>query len=89
MEKYGKVKLLAKAFAIEILNALNEKPLRFADLKDYCPNDRTRAIRLKELRKLGFVVTVIKEIENHSFICYQITNKGRKALQLIEQIEKL
>ena len=89
MKKYGRVKLLARAFAIEILNALNEKPLRFVDLKDYCPNDRTRAIRLKELKKLGFIVTVIEEIENHSFICYQITDKGRKALQLIEQIEKL
>ena len=89
MEKYKIVKLLARAFAIEILQALNEVPLRFVDLKDYCPNDRTRALRLKELRKIGFIITTVKEIENHSYIHYQITEKGRKALQLLNELEKL
>jgi len=37
LERYKVVKLLAKAFAIEILQALNEAPLRFVDLKDHCP----------------------------------------------------
>jgi len=76
--RYKVVKLLARAFAIEILNALNETPLRFVDLKDYCPNDRTRALRLKELRKIGFITATIKEIENHSYVHYQITEKRRK-----------
>ena len=89
MGKYKVVKLLARAFAIEILNALNETPLRFVDLKDYCPNDRTRALRLKELRKIGFVIATIKEIENHSYVHYQITEKGRKALQLLNELESL
>jgi len=87
--KYKIVKLLARAFAIEILNALNETPLRFVDLKDYCPNDRTRALRLKELRKIGFIIATIKEIENHSYVHYQITEKGRKALQLLNELESL
>jgi len=51
MEKYKALKLLAKAFTAEILQALNENSLRFVDLKEHCPNDRTRALRLKELRK--------------------------------------
>jgi len=89
LEKYKQIKLLAKAFAIEILTALNKQPLRFVDLKEHCPNDRTRALRLKELRKTGFIIMTVKEIKNHSFIHYQITDKGRKALKLIEQIEKL
>ena len=89
MEKYKIVKLLARAFAIEILQALNKVPLRFVDLKDYCPNDRTRALRLKELRKIGFIITTVKEIENHSYIHYQITEKGRKALQLLNELERL
>ena len=89
MGKYKVVKLLARAFAIEILNALNETSLRFVDLKDYCPNDRTRALRLKELRKIGFIIATIKEIENHSYVHYQITEKGRKALQLLNELEGL
>jgi len=78
LERYKVVKLLAKAFAIEMLQALNEVPLRFVDLKDYCPNDRTRALRLKELRKIGFVTATIKEIENHSYVHYQITEREEK-----------
>ena len=89
MGRYKVVELLARAFAIEILNALNEEPLRFVDLKDYCPNERTRALRLKELKKIGFIMATAMEIENHSYIHYQITEKGRKALQLLNELEKL
>ena len=89
MEKYRIVKLLSKSFAVEILQALGSEPLRFVDLKKYCPNDRTRSLRLKELKKHGFIIIIVKEIENHGFIHYEITNKGRKALVLIKQLEKL
>jgi len=89
LEKYRNIKLLAKAFAIDILDALNEEPLRFVDLRQHCPNERTRTLRLKELRKMGLIIVTVKEIENHSFIHYQITEKGRKALGLIKQLEEL
>ena len=89
MEKYKALKLLAKAFTAEILQALNENSLRFVDLKEYCPNDRTRALRLKELRKTDFIGVMVKEVDDHSYVHYQITDKGRKALELIEQLEKL
>lgn len=89
MEKYKALKLLAKAFTAEILQALNEDSLRFVDLKEYCPNDRTRTLRLKELRKTDFIAVIVKEVDDHSYVHYQITDKGRKALELIEQLEKL
>ena len=89
LEKYRIVKLLSKSFAVEILQALDSEPLRFVDLKEFCPNDRTRSSRLKELKKHGFIIIIVKEIENHGFIHYEITNKGRKALELIEQLERL
>ncbi len=81
--------LLAKTSTIEILSALNEAPLRFVDLEKYCPNESTRSTRLKELRKRGFITVIIKEIGSQSFIHYQITEKGKKALELVEQLEKL
>ena len=89
MEKTRVIKLLAKAYAIEILKALNGGTLRFIDLKGYCPNDRTRAMRLKELKRMGFIITIIKEVKEHNYIHYQITEKGRKAFELVNELENL
>ena len=81
--------VLGKAFVIEILEALREKPRRFVDLKAHCPNDRTRANRLKALKKNGFIKTVIIEIKEQSFIHYDITEKGEKAFKLLQQLETI
>ena len=89
LNKYKIVKLLAKNYTIEILSALSEKPLRYAELKKHCPNDRTRTIRLKELKKVELISVIVKEVENHDFLHYQITEKGRKTLQLINQLTEI
>ena len=81
--------VLGKAFVIEILEALREKPRRFVDLKAHCPNDRTRENRLKALKKNGFIKTVIIEIKEQSFIHYDITEKGEKAFKLLQQLETI
>jgi len=81
--------VLGKAFAIEILEAIHEKPRRFSDLKQQCPNDKTRANRLKGLKKTSFIKTVIIEIKEQSFVHYCITDKGEKALKLLQQLEAM
>jgi len=84
------MRLLAKAFAVEILYALNDgEGRRFADLKDVCPNEKTRATRLRELKKHGLIDTAIKEVGNRSFIIYMTTEKGKEALRIIKQLESL
>ena len=84
------MRLLAKAFAIEILCALSDgEGRRFADLKDVCPNEKTRATRLRELKKHGLIDTAIKEVGNRSFIIYTTTEKGKEALRIIKQLESL
>jgi DNA-binding HxlR family transcriptional regulator len=80
--------VLGKPFSIEILEALNEKPMRFSDLKTQCPNDRTRTRRLKNLRENGFIKTIIIQIESRNFIHYTLTEKGEKALALLKQLEQ-
>jgi DNA-binding HxlR family transcriptional regulator len=87
-EKTRTLGVLGKSFSIAILEALYEKPMRFSDLKAYCPNDRTRTIRLRNLRDDGYVKTVIIEIEGREFIHYTLTEKGKKALELLKQLEK-
>ena len=89
LNKYKIAKLLTKNYTIEILLALNEKPLRYAELKKHCPNDRTRTMRLKELKKVELISVIVKEVGNHDFLHYQITEKGRKALQLINQLSEI
>jgi DNA-binding HxlR family transcriptional regulator len=81
--------VLGKAFVIEILEAIREKPKRFVDLKQQCPNDRTRANRLKGLKRNNFIKTVIVEINEQSFIHYHITEKGEKAFKLLQQLEAI
>jgi len=85
-KKAKTIGVLGKPFSIEILQALSEKPLRFSDLKKQCPNDRTRTSRLKKLREGGFIKTVIIQIEERSFIHYDLTEKGKKVLELLEQL---
>jgi len=89
LNKYKIIKLLAKNYTIEILLALSEKPLRYADLKRHCPNDRTRTMRLKELKKVGLISVTVTEVENRDFLHYQITEKGKKTLQLINQLAEV
>ena len=87
--KQRTIGVLGKAFIIEILEAIYEKPRRFVDLKQQCPNDKTRAKRLKELKGNSFIKTVIIEIKGQSFIHFGITEKGEKALKLLQQLEAL
>lgn len=87
--KLRTIGVLGKLCSIEILEALNENPLRFSDLKEQCPNDRTRVLRLKELRRNGFIKTMVIEIKEQNFIHYAITEKGKKALDLLQQLEAM
>jgi len=81
--------ILGKSFVIEILEAVREKPKRFVDLRGHCANEKTRTHRLKTLRRNGFIKTIILEIKGQSFIHYTLTNKGEKALQLLQQLETM
>jgi DNA-binding HxlR family transcriptional regulator len=87
-EKSRTIGVLGKQFSIEILEALNGKPHRFSDLKAQCPNDRTRTRRLRELRENGLIKTIIIQVEDRNFIHYILTEKGKRALELVKQLEQ-
>jgi DNA-binding HxlR family transcriptional regulator len=86
-EKTRTIGVLGKQFSVEILEALSGKPCRFSDLKAQCPNDRTRTRRLRELREKGLIRTIIISIEDRNFIHYILTEKGKRALELVKQLE--
>ncbi|MHC1627835.1 MAG: winged helix-turn-helix transcriptional regulator [Candidatus Nezhaarchaeales archaeon] len=83
------LRILGRAFAIEIMEELSKRALRFVDLKNCCPNDRTRSLRLKELKKLGLIDVVVKDVGGRYSIHYQLTEKGRRALKLINELREL
>jgi len=87
--KSRSIGVLGKTYVIELLETLLEKPRRFVDLSKCCPNDRTKSVRLKELKKAGLIKTIILEVREQSFIHYSITKKGEEALRLLQQLERL
>lgn len=83
------LQILGQSHALDILRALNEKPLRFIDLKDFCESNRTRSARLKELEDKGLIRTVPKMIRRRAYTFYEITSLGKEALNLCEKLLKL
>ncbi|MGC8998697.1 MAG: winged helix-turn-helix transcriptional regulator [Candidatus Bathyarchaeia archaeon] len=81
--------ILGKSFVIEILEALNEGPKRFTDLKEHCPNDKTRANRIRCLKKEHLIEAVLADIGGQNVIHYVITERGREALTLLQRLEML
>lgn len=89
MSEKNILKILSRSHAIEILKSLNERPMRFVDLKEACKSNRTRSARLKELEDKGLIKTVPKLIKGRAYTFYEITPLGKEALILCQKILKL
>ncbi|WP_158385500.1 winged helix-turn-helix transcriptional regulator [Candidatus Nitrososphaera evergladensis] len=87
--RWSLIRTLAQTYALDILEALSKKPSRFSDLSLVSPNERTRAQRLKELESIGFISTVSLKVEKRYFVHYKLTDKGKEALQKMQEIDKL
>lgn len=89
MKEKNILEILSQSHAMEILRSLNEKPMRFLDLKDVCRSNRTRSVRLKELENKGLVKAVPEMIGRRAYTFYEITPIGKKALNLGEKLIQL
>jgi DNA-binding HxlR family transcriptional regulator len=74
---------------LDILDALNRKPLRYTDLKPYGRNERTRTRALRQLEERGLVQTSTIKIGKRSFVHYVITDKGKTVLVKARELEGL
>lgn len=88
-DKWALIRTLAQTYGLEILEALEEKPLRYTDLANYSPNERTRSQRLKELEALELISTAILKVNKRNFVHYELTDKGRQVRQRIKDIVEL
>jgi DNA-binding HxlR family transcriptional regulator len=87
--KWSAIHLLAQSYALDMLEALYKKPLRFSDLKSSSPNETTRSQRLKELEGMGLITTISLKMGKRYFVHYSLTNKGRMALQKARELSDL
>jgi len=77
--------------ALKMLQALKENKLSFTKLNELTPLSTPNFNkRLTELIKLGLITEVLVELENgRKKKVYSLTNKGRKILELLEEIERI
>ena len=87
--KWHLIVILGHSYALSILDALNERPLRFTDLARYVPNERTRSQRLRQLEEKDLIHTISIKIDKRYFIHYSLTEKGKLALQKAKEIIEL
>ena len=87
--KWHLIIILGRSYALNILDALSEKPLRFTDLASHVPNERTRSQRLRELEGKDLIQTISIKIDKRYFIHYSLTEKGKLALQKAKEIIEL
>jgi DNA-binding HxlR family transcriptional regulator len=88
-DRWSAIHLLAQSYALDMLDALYKKPLRFSDLKNSSPNETTRSQRLKELEGMGLITTVSLKMGKRYFVHYSLTNKGRMVLQKVKELADL
>jgi DNA-binding HxlR family transcriptional regulator len=80
------LKILGNSHALEILDSLNKEPMRFVDLKNVCKSNRTRNVRLKELKEEGLIKAVPKMSKERAYTFYEITTIGKRALELAKKM---
>lgn len=83
------LQVLAQSHALEVLRALNKKPMRFVDLKDVCNSNRTRSARLRSLLEKGLIRMKPKMIGRRAYTFYEINHVGKEALNLAEKLIQL
>lgn len=84
--KWALVEIIGKPYAMNVLEALSEKPARFVDLKKACSHDSTLTKRLRELTDAGLVETTSVVENKRPFICYQLTRHGDYLFKTIDNL---
>ena len=79
------LRVLGQSHALEILASLDEKPMRFTDLKEVCKSNRTRSAKLKESEKEK-LLKLCQKLGSRAYTFYEITPLGKQALELCRSL---
>ena len=58
-QKWKYLQEIAKPYALDILEELQKKPMRFSELKKFCLSQKTLTIRLHELEEIKAIQTIV------------------------------
>ena len=83
------ISMVAEAHMLCIINHLSEKEMRFNEIQRSINglNPTTLSDRLKRLEKDGFIERKEETLDKVSVV-YELTNKGRAILPVINEISK-
>ncbi len=89
-QKWRYLQEIAKPYALDILEELLKKPMRFSELKKLCLSQKTLTIRLHELEETGAIKTIIEKPKKQKVkVFYALTPKGKKTIELSLQFTKI
>lgn len=88
--KWRLLQEISRLYAPDILEALQNKPMRFTDLKKICKSQKTLTQRLHSLEDCGMVTTEVhKEKKQKVTVLYTLTQKGKSAIEIAQNVAKL
>ena len=89
-KKWEYLQEIAKPYALEIMETLLYKPMRFSELKKICLSQKTLTVRLHELEECNVVTTVVEKPKKQKVrVFYTLTPKGKSSVELALNIAKL
>jgi len=81
---------IAKPYALDILEELQKKPMRFSELKKICLSQKTLTNRLHELEEVNAIQTTIEKPKKQKVkVFYSLTSKGKHTIELAVQFTKV
>lgn len=88
--KWKYLQEIAKPYALDILEELQKKPMRFSELKKLCLSQKTLTIRLHELEEVNVIQTIIEKPKKQKIkVFYSLTQKGKRTIELAYQFTKI
>ena len=89
-QKWKYLQEIAKPYALDILEELQKKPMRFSELKKLCLSQKTLTIRLHELEEVNAIQTIVEKPRKQKVkVFYSLTSKGKQTVELAFQFTKI
>lgn len=89
-QKWKYLQEIAKPYALDILEELQKKPMRFSEFKKLCLSQKTLTIRLHELEEVSTIQTIVEKPRKQKVkVFYSLTPKGKQIIELAFQFTKI
>jgi len=87
--KWRLLREISRPYAPDILEALQNKPMRFTDLKSICKSQKTLTQRLRSLEECGMIALEMQnEKKRKARFLYVLTQKGKMAMGFVQNIAR-